>query len=77
MTVQYVVSISGQLLYFDAARQSAPAFPHDAENPDAKPALKLIPPEEKPAAQPEWDEALSEFTAEQRQSAEISEVLDH
>jgi len=74
-TVQYVVSISGELLYFDAERQPAPEFPHDAGDADRKPALKLIPVEEKPAAKPEWDEALSRFTSEQRLSAEISEVI--
>lgn len=75
MTVQYVVSISGDLLYFDAERQPAPEFPHDAHDAARKPALKLIPVEEKPAARPEWDRALSSFTDEQRQSAEISEVI--
>lgn len=75
MTVQYVVSISGELLYFDAERQPAPEFPHEASAPDQKPALKLIPVEEKPAAQPEWDEALSRFDKDQRLSAEISEVI--
>lgn len=74
-TVQYVVSISGELLYFDAERQPAPEFPHDAGDADRKPALKLIPVEEKPAAKTEWDEALSRFTSEQRSSAEISEVI--
>jgi len=74
-TVQYVVSISGELLYFNAERQPAPEFPHDAGDADRKPALKLIPVEEKPAAKPEWDEALSRFTSEQRSSAEISEVI--
>jgi len=75
MTVQYVVSISGELLYFDAERQPAPEFPHDADDPDSKPALKLIPVEKKPAAQPEWDDALSGYSDEQRMSAEISEVI--
>lgn len=75
MTVQYVVSISGELLYFDAERQPAPEFPHDAGDADHKPALKLIPVEEKPAARPEWNEALARFTPEQRATAEISEVI--
>ncbi len=75
MTVQYVVSISGELLYFDAERQPAPEFPHDAGDADHKPALKLIPVEEKPAARPEWNEALARFTPEQRAAAEISEVI--
>lgn len=75
MTVQYVVSISGELLYFDAERQPAPEFPHEAADADQKPALKLIPVEEKPAARPEWDDALSQFSKEQRLSAEISEVI--
>ncbi|HUD31825.1 MAG TPA: hypothetical protein VMR43_02265 [Variovorax sp.] len=70
-----MVSISGELLYFDAERQPAPEFPHDAEDADRKPALKLIPVEQKPAAKPEWDEALSRFTQDQRLSAEISEVI--
>jgi hypothetical protein len=74
-TVQYVVSISGELLYFDAQRQPAPEFPHDAENENTKPALKLIPVEQKPAARPEWDDALSKYTKDQRLSAEISEVI--
>ena len=75
MTVQYVVSISGELLYFDAEHQPAPEFPHDAGDADHKPALKLIPVEEKPAAKPEWDAALARFSAEQRSAAEISEVI--
>jgi hypothetical protein len=75
MTVQYVVSISGELLYFDAQHRPAPEFPHDAGDAGHKPALKLIPVEEKPAARPEWDEALARFSAEQRSSAEISEVI--
>lgn len=75
MTVQYVVSISGELLYFDAERQPAPEFPHEASAADQKPALKLIPVEEKPAARPEWDDALSRFDKDQRLSAEISEVI--
>lgn len=75
MTVQYVVSISGELLYFDAEHQPAPEFPHDADDTDRKPALKLIPVEQKPAARPEWNDALSRFTPEQRSSAEISEVI--
>jgi hypothetical protein len=77
MTVQYVVSISGELLYFDAERQPAPEFPHEADDADRKPALKLIPTEEKPAARAEWDEALSRFSKDQRLSAEISEVIAH
>ena len=75
MTVQYVVSISGELLYFDAQRQPAPEFPHDAGDADRKPALKLIPVEEKPAAKPEWDDALARYTKDQRLEAEISEVI--
>jgi len=75
MTVQYVVSISGELLYFDAEHRPAPEFPHDADDTDRKPALKLIPVEQKPAARPEWNDALSRFTPEQRSSAEISEVI--
>lgn len=73
MTVRYVVSISGELLYFDAQHRPAPELPHDA---DHKPALKLMPVEDKPAARTEWDDALSRFTAEQRSAAEISEVIE-
>ena len=75
MTVKYVVSIADDLLYFDADRQPAPPFPDQAENEDRKPALKLVPPEQRPAAGPEWDSALHAYPAAQRESAEISEVI--
>jgi len=75
MTVKYVVSIAGELLYFDAERQPAPPFPEEAANEAEKPALKLLPPEQRPAAGPEWDGALQAYPAAQRESAEISEVI--
>ena len=75
MTVKYVVSIAGELLYFDAQRQPAPPFPEHADSEDSKPELKLIPPAQHPAAADEWDEALNTYSTDQRNSAEISEVL--
>ena len=75
MTVKYVVSIASELLYFDDRRLPAPEFPRPARNESEKPALKLLPAADKPAAQPEWDDALKAFSVEQRDAAEISEVL--
>lgn len=75
MTVKYVVSIQGELLYFDANRQPAQPFPKQAEDESSKPEIKLIPPAEHPAAEADWDEALSSYSAEQRESAEISVVI--
>jgi hypothetical protein len=74
MEAKYVVSIAGTLLYFDENRQPAPEFPHDAASESEKPAVKLIPTEEKPAAQADWNEALADFSSEQRNAAEISVV---
>ncbi|MEJ7686786.1 MAG: hypothetical protein WKG52_07250 [Variovorax sp.] len=74
MTVKYVVSIAGKLLYFDGDRNPAPQFPHQAASKDEKPAVKLVPTEKHPAASSQWDEALKEFTSQQRAAAEISEV---
>jgi hypothetical protein len=74
MEAKYVVSIAGTLLYFDENRQPAPEFPHTAASEGDKPAVKLIPTEEKPAARSEWDDALADFSSEQREEAEISEV---
>jgi hypothetical protein len=74
VNVKYVVSIAGELLYFDEQRAPAPNFPESAPSEAEKPALKLLPPAEKTAAKPEWNEALKEFSAEQRDVAEISEV---
>ena len=74
MTVRYVVSIAGELLYFDAGRNPAPPFPDRVEDTDAKPALTLIPVDQEPAARPEWDDALTRFSREQRALAEISDA---
>jgi len=73
MDVKYVVSIAGELLYFDQARQPAEPFP--PQGGADKPDLKLLPPEQHPAADTGWDAALERYSAEQRQAAEISEVL--
>ena len=75
MTVKYVVSIAGELLYFDDRRVPALELPRPARNEAEKPAFKLKPAADKPAAQPEWDDALKAFSVEQRDAAEISEVL--
>ena len=75
MTVKYVVSIAGELLYFDAERQPTQPFPATAESSESKPELKLIPPAQHPAAADEWDEALNTYSTDQRTSAEISEVI--
>ena len=74
MTVKYVVSIAGTLLYFDAQYQPAAPFPEKAEDAESKPTLVLIPPAERPALRPEWNTALASYSADQRGSAEISEV---
>ena len=76
MTVKFVVSIAGELLYFDAQRQ--PTQPLEAPSDtsgDGKAALKLRPAQQHPAASSVWDQALASFSADQRQSAEISEAL--
>ena len=74
MDVKYVVSIAGQLLYFDAERQPTEQIePKDGQAAD-KPEITLIPPAQRPAAQPEWDDALAQFSSEQREAAEISET---
>jgi hypothetical protein len=75
MTVKYVVSIADTLLYFDADRKPEAPFAPEAESVAKKPAVKLIPTEEHPAADPQWDQALSDYTDEQRTAAEISEVI--
>ncbi|MDB5877520.1 MAG: hypothetical protein JWQ41_934 [Variovorax sp.] len=75
MTVKYVVSIAGELLYFDADRQPAEPFPAKADSGESKPDLKLIPPAQHPAADDAWDEALNTYSSDQRNAAEISEVL--
>ena len=74
MTVKFVVSIAGELLYFDAERLPAEPLPSHADARNGKPDLKLIPPSQHPAAGSQWDEALGSYTPEQRGSAEISEL---
>ncbi|WPB57354.1 hypothetical protein [Xylophilus sp. GOD-11R] len=73
MTVKYVVSIAGQLRYFDNERQPTEPLPRGVGG-GAKADLTLLPPDQKPAAASEWDAALAEFSAEQREAAEISEA---
>lgn len=75
MTVRYVVSIADTLLYFDADRQPSAPLPDGQGEVAAKPALRLIPPSEHPAADPAWDAVLADYTDDQRRSAEVSEVL--
>ncbi|MGI4777125.1 MAG: hypothetical protein ACRYGA_03250 [Janthinobacterium lividum] len=75
MTVKYVVSIAGELLYFDAEREPAPPFPAQPGDGEPKPGLKLLPPDDHPAAEAEWDEALNLYSTDQRNQAEISEVI--
>ena len=76
MTVKFVVSIAGDLLYFDAQRRpTQPLAPPSGASGGEKAALKLKPTEQHPAASAAWDEALAAFSAEQRASAEISEAL--
>lgn len=75
MTVKYVVSIAGELLYFDAGRETAPPFPAQPGEGEHKPELRLLPPESRPAAEGEWDEALNLYSTDQRNQAEISEVI--
>lgn len=75
MTVKYVVSIGGELLYFDESRQSAQPLSSDNGAAGEKPELQLLPPGQQPAAGSEWDKALAGYSADQRESAEISEVL--
>ena len=74
MTVKYVVSIAGALLYFDVQRRPAEPLPHQAEGPDGKPDGTLIPPSQQPAAGSDWDDALGSYTREQRESAQITEL---
>ncbi|VWX59318.1 hypothetical protein VARIO8X_160064 [Burkholderiales bacterium 8X] len=78
---RYVVSIAGQLLYFDAEKNPVEPFPDKAGDrgaagaSEAKPAVKLVPPDQHPAADPAWDEALKQFSDRDRASAEISDVI--
>lgn len=74
MNVKYVVSIAGELLYFDDRHTPVPELPRSGFSDARKPALKLLPVDEKPAARSEWDHALQTYSAEQRDQAEISEV---
>lgn len=74
MSVKYVVSIAGELLYFDEERKPAAPLAAGGENQGDKPELKLIAPGIAPAAAAQWNEALSGYTPEQRHAAEISEV---
>lgn len=75
MTVKYVVSFAGALLYFNAERQPAEPLPSHPNAPESKPDVKLIPPSQHRAAGSEWDEALGSYTPEQRGAAEISELV--
>ena len=72
MRLKYVVSIEGELLYFD--EEHNPVAPLSADSESEKPDLKLLPTETRPAAGAEWNEALTNYTDEQRNAAEISEV---
>ena len=74
MSVKYVVSIAGALLYFDAARKPTQPLASQAGGAAAKPGLQLIPPAQRPAASPQWDAALGAYSTDQRNAAEISEV---
>lgn len=80
---RYVVSIAGQLLYFDADKNPVEPFPDKAGDggasgvSQAKPALKLVPPEQRPATDPAWDQALKQFSDDDRASAEISDVISN
>lgn len=74
MTVKYVVSIAGELLYFDAERLPAEPLRSHANARDGKPDLTLIPPSQHPATSSQWDAALGSYTPEQRGAAEISEL---
>ena len=73
MNARYVISIAGELLYFDEQRQPTAPFPHEAAAGN-KPALKLVAPAERPASRSEWDQALERFSEEQRAAAEISDA---
>jgi len=76
MTVKFVVSIAGELLYFDAERQpTQPLEPRSGASGNDKPALKLKPADQHPAESAAWDQALASFSADQRKAAEISEAL--
>jgi len=75
MTVKYVVSIAGELLYFDDKRQPATPIRPEPGVVVRKPDLKLLPNSQRIAASQEWDGALGSYSAEQRQAAEISEVV--
>lgn len=75
MPVKYVVSIGGELLYFDESRQPAQPLSSDVGTVAKKPELQLLPPGQHPASASEWDQALAGYSADQRESAEISQVL--
>jgi len=75
MNVKYVVSIGGKLLYFDESRQPAQPLSSDSGTVAVKPELQLLPPSQHPASGSEWDDALANYSADQRQAAEISRVI--
>lgn len=74
MATEYVIHIGKDVLFLDKQKQPSEGFPAVA-GPEKTPALTVWPLVATDVTGPAWDEALANYTAEQRASARVRHVV--